>query len=94
MPSWVVDIFKGGLLLSLVSIAWKLAWALRGWVESQRTRAENEGKILSALERLGDLIEKGLEEQRTTSEKMWTAINVHSMRLNKLEGRGNDGGAD
>lgn len=85
MPPWVNDLIRLALSSFGLAIVWKLSWAVRGWVESQKIRAENEGKMLSALNRLGNLIESGLGEQRKTNEQMWAAVQVHSMRLNKLE---------
>lgn len=92
IPPWIVSLFQGLLSLSALAIVWKLAWAVRGWVEAQKTRAENEQQILHAIERFGssiqslaELISKGIEEQRETNKQIWTAVQLHAARLNKLE---------
>ena len=82
-----------GLAVSIgfLAVVWKLAWATRGYVEAMKERAKNETKILVTLDSLVELQKQSLEAQNRMiarahemEEKMWTAIGVHTLRLNSM----------
>ncbi len=65
-----------GLLL----FAGRISVGIRGYVATEVERAKYEEEIVTMLREF-------IEVQRQTNEQLWTALDVHSDRLNRWTGK-------
>jgi predicted XRE-type DNA-binding protein len=60
-----------------VALVWRMSWAVRGFVEAERERAQTEQEIARMLAGF-------IQAQRETNDQVWTAIQVQASRVNGL----------
>jgi len=74
-------LIAGGFLV----LVWRISWCLKGYVATELQRSRYEERIVAMLH---DYI----EGQHTTNEQIWSSMQVHADRINRLASKKSFGG--
>ena len=92
MPPWVSDLGRlligiSALILSLgfATAIWKVAWAMRGYVEAERARHEMNEKLVVLVQEFIAVQRDANEIQRDMNKSFENSIKLHGMRIERIE---------
>jgi hypothetical protein len=92
MPAWVAQL--GQLLLGIaallfgvgfLTIVWKVAWAMRGWVDAEKDRAHMNEELMALVKEFVKVQVAANDEQRRMNEQFSTGIRALGSRLGEFE---------